>query len=439
MGRTAESRVTLRIASVGVAVVAFVLLARMAVFMVDAEQTQLSIQPGDPFRTAHSCLSAYAEAARFAAEPDRNVYEPSLYENRKISNLKVDTYHYPPPFLLLPGAMQRVTGDFVGLRAPWFVVQLGLLVFACWLVGRWLGGREGRGVWLASPLLFIAPATLFTVQMGNFQSTAFALSIIGMIALSSARVHVQALGGLALAYASISKVFPGVLVVYLVIMRRWRAVAWTAAAGIVLMLLAITVYGTRPLEDFIHYQLPRLSSGEAFPQSELPRLAASNMSFYGLLVKLRTLGLDAIDIKTGLAINSVYGLAVIALAIAVIWRRRSSVDEPESRLDALQLWLALTSLASYRSPFVGGAYGMLGTVWLSTIMIGAAATTRARIGWCVTFAILVAGSFIVPTPIHVPTTTRVALSAAFHVFMIGVNAWVCVTALSRPSRPMLRP
>jgi alpha-1,2-mannosyltransferase len=429
----------LRVASVGVAVIALVLLGRMAVFFVDAEQTQLSIQPDNPWRTGHSCLTAYAEAARFAAEPDTNIYEAKLYENRKIGGLKVDTYHYPPPFLLLPGALQRVTGGYLGLRAPWFLMQIGLLVFACWLIARWLGGDMRRGVLLASPLLFVLPSTLFTLQMSNFQPTAIALAVIGMIALSSPRSSIQALGGASLAYAAVSKVFPGILVVYLIITRRWRALAWTAVAGLALVALTLAVYGSGPFDDFLHHELPRLSSGAAFPQSEFPQVAAGNMSFYGLLVKLRTLGLDGLDRHTGLTFNSVYGLAVLALAVVVLWRRRESLEQPSGRVEQLQLWFALINLASFRSPFVGGPYGMIGTAWISVIMIGAATTTRARIGWSAVFALIAAGGFIVPTPIEVPTATRVALAALFQVSMIAVNAWVCVSALSRPSQPMLRP
>jgi alpha-1,2-mannosyltransferase len=429
----------LRIASLGVVVVALVLLGRMSVFLVDVERRELSIQPHDPWRTAHSCLTAYAEAARFAAEADRNVYEATLYTDRKISGLKVDEYHYPPPFLLLPGAMQRVTGGYLELRFPWFLMQLALLIGAAFSMRRWLGGEVGERVLLMSPLLFIAPTTLFSLQMGNFQSSAVALSIMAMIAFASQRSAVQALGGLALAFAAISKVFPGILVVYLVITRRWRALAWTAAAGLVLIGLAAAVYGLRPFEDFIRYQLPRLSSGEAFPQSELARGAAVNMSFYGLLVKLRVLGVDALDKATGLAMTSIYGLAVLALTVAVAWRRRRDLMEPALRLDALSLWFALINLASYRSPFVGGGYGQIGTVWLAVVMIGASETVRARIAWSTVLALIVVGSIVNGTPIAPPTMTQVALSAGFHAVMIGVNVWVCVAALLRPTRPMLQP
>ena len=103
----------LRWASGATAVVAVVLLFRMGVFMVDPGRTTWSIQPDDKWRREHSCLTAYTEAARLLSEGTANVYERTLYADpdRFIGGLKVDAYHYPPPFLLLPSAIQKIRGD----------------------------------------------------------------------------------------------------------------------------------------------------------------------------------------------------------------------------------------------------------------------------------------------------------------------------------------
>ncbi|HWM70349.1 MAG TPA: hypothetical protein VNO35_27495 [Steroidobacteraceae bacterium] len=62
-------------------------------------------------------MSAYFEAARFAQMGAENVYDATLYQPRHIGALKVDSYHYPPPFLLLPRALRLITTDFFQFRA----------------------------------------------------------------------------------------------------------------------------------------------------------------------------------------------------------------------------------------------------------------------------------------------------------------------------------
>ena len=409
----------IRWVSLLVGLASLVLLVRIGIFMVDVSRTELSLQPDDRWRREHSCLTAYAEAARLAAEPDRNIYDESLYEQRFIGGLKVDAYHYPPPFLLLPDALQRAGGGFLGLRPIWFVMQLGLLVGMVLAIARWLGRRE---VLLAAPLFFIAPTTLFTLQMGNFQASAVALALLGMIALASSRVVVQAAGGIALAFTTLAKVFPGVLGVVLVVTRRWRAAAWTVLAAGVLTALALAIYGTGPFDDFIHYQLPRLGNGDAFPQAERPNVVAGNQSFYGMLVKLRALGVDALDRQLGLAINSVYGAVVIGLAAAIGWFRRGVLTSPAHRVVTLYTWLAVSNLASFRSPFVGGPYGNIGTVLLAVIGIACAATARERIAWCIVYAFLVVHALILPTPLGIPSTAMVAFTFASQVIVLAINA-----------------
>ncbi|HTE56781.1 MAG TPA: glycosyltransferase family 87 protein [Kofleriaceae bacterium] len=416
--------------SAAVLLVAVVVMARLAGFMWDVERTDLSVRPNDAWRAAHSCVSAYSEAARLAAEPDRNVYRESEYLDRKMSGLKVDTYHYPPPFLLLPGALQRVSGgDLLSLRPVWFALQLALVVAAIVALARWIGGREGGLVLAVGPLFLASPNTLFTLQIGNFQLSALSLGMMAMIAFQSRRIAVQGLGGAALAFTALGKVFPGVLGVYLVMSRRWRAVLWIAAWAAVLVLVTLLVYGTRPFEDFIHYEMPRLSSGDAFPQSERPGMVANNQSIYGLTVKLRTLGLTALDRAAGLSVSSVYGILVLALAGFLAWRTRrgpaQAAAEPTARLASAELWLALLNLASFRSPFVGGAYGVVGTTWLVTLRI-AGSTRRWQIAvWGAILAAFMIGGAMMPPPTSPPPIATVWAYTGLHLLMVGVNGWVC--------------
>ena len=432
-----------RIASVVVLLAALVVLGRMAVFMADPDQTQLSIAPRDTWRVEHSCLTAYTEAARFAEEPATNIYAHELYFNgkapRHIGKLKVDAYHYPPPFLLVPGLLQEASGSYEGTRPLWFAFQLALLVGALLVVARWIGGREGEHARYASALVLIAPPTLFTLQMGNFQITAVGLALVGMIGLCSAKPTWQAAGGGLFAFAALGKVFPGVLGVYLIVTRRWRALGWVAAASLLWIALALFAYGAQPFEDFVSYQMPRLSSGEAFPQSELPRITATNYSFYGMLVKLRALGVPGLGIENGLRLNSIFGLLVIVAAGLVAWRwHRRGTDAVLPRLESVQLWLALIGLASFRSPFVGGAYGVFSTVWLVTLLLVGARTHRERAVWAALYLAFCAASWFIPTPIDTPATTTVVIALCAQLAAFAVNVFVVVRAARSIPRSVMR-
>jgi hypothetical protein len=418
----------LRIASVVVGLAALVLLVRMAVFMVDVTRTEYSIQPGDKFRVQHSCLTAYAEGARFATEPDRNIYDAKQYKGRQMNGLTVDALQYPPPFVLLPGLLLWAGGDFLGMRPLWFAMQVAVLLGMVFAFIRFLGEGERKRLVLASPLFFIAPPTLFTLQMGNFQLSAFSLAMIGMIALSSTRPLPQAAGGLALAFATLSKIYPAVLGVGLLFEKRWRAVLWTAGAGVVLCALTMVVYGTGPFSDFIHYQIPRLSAGDAFPQTELPWAITLNQSFYGWLVKLRALGIGALDRDVGYRLMSIYGIAVFVFAGALAWRRRNAAED---RALSLQMWLALLNLASFRSPFLAGAYGTIGTIWILTIALATATTVRGRIASSASFVVLCVTAAILGSPRESPSTAILMLSFLSHTLMLAVNGVILARAWRR--------
>jgi hypothetical protein len=94
----------------------------------------------------------------------------------------------------------------------------------------------------------------------------------------------------------------------------------TAASGVALLALTVTVLGPRPFADFVHQELPAISDGRAFPQSERPNVVASNQSVYGLTVRLRFLGASWLDQPMGLKVVAVYGpigLAVCGIVGAV--------------------------------------------------------------------------------------------------------------------------
>ena len=400
-------------------------IAGISVYMADPSRGGWSYMASDPFRARHSCMTAYVEALRFCEQGGVNIYQMDLYEPRTIGPFRVDSYHYPPPFLLLPALVRAVRPEMFQFRALWFALQCGVLAASVFGLARWIGGRPGAFAAAGGVLAFATPQVVYSLQQGNVQSTAIPAAAVGMLLLWRGRL---AAGAPVLAYLAAAKIFPGILLVPLAAARRWKALAATAACAAAIVVLTVALVGVRPFQDFVGHELPRISSGEAFPQAEQHAVSA-NVSIYGMTVRLRELGVSFLTRPRGLAIASVYGLLVIALAGITGWAYRPDLDDPGGRLRFLQVVLALLLLASFRSPFVG-FYGYLGAVWLIALFAAEQPSPRPLITWWIGGAGFAIVHAALPSPSTAATSAHLV---AAQVLLCAVLA-LCVAALIRAWR-----
>lgn len=361
-------------------------LLHIAPFMFDPARTGGSLLPGDDFYLHHDCATAYLRAAKLARDRVGNLYDPEHYVGRgeddpraRIGRFSVDLYEYPPPFLLAPGAALAASDDFTVLRAGWFVLELALLAAAVIALAIWLGGRDGRAALMLAPAAFASLPALATLQLGNFQLATYALALLAMLAFARDR---DRLGGALLAFAIVSKLFPGLLVVLLLARRRWRAVAWTAAFGLLYCALAALAFGLDPFRAFVSFQLPRMADGSAFPfLAGFPPATAVNHSIFGLVFKLRLAGVPGMTVGLAGALAWLYTAAVVAFA----WARGRRQAGTGGRLGEAILWLLLLQLGALRSPFLPDVYALVLPAWLLVLLAIRAARPVARaacaVGW----------------------------------------------------------
>ena len=421
---------------------------RLSGFMLDATRSDLSVFPKRKFFREHACLTSYTEAARFAAE-GLNIYEvqryvdipkPGEYKDRYIGPISVDIYQYPPTFLILPYPAFAAGLDFFTIRRIWFFIQAAVFFAGVVLLARWISGPAAIATLLLMPLLWIAQTTRLTLQVGNFQLFAFAAAVLAMIAFDRGR---NLAGGLSLGFVSAAKIFPGVLGLVLMGMRQWKAVISTIAWSVALTLLAWMLVGSKPFTDFVTFQLPRIQSGEAFFWIEGdPTIPPINESVYGLVTKLRALGLPMTGQLAAKRVSSAYALVVFLLAGFAAWRLNklgsSGIASDVLRMRQAQVWLALLSLASFRSPFVPDAYGFIGTIWLLTL-IAAERRWRGYVwvvfgGAMVAFSVVFDGSLPTPVP-----TWIILLTLAIQLAAFGLNVAVAIGAAQGSALPSERP
>jgi hypothetical protein len=421
---------TFRLAFAAGAVAVLVQLGVLSAFIIDPHVSQWTGSLARPWQSAHSCVSAYWTAARQAAlAPDlyheplyRPVIAPTVARQPNLGPFFVDVFEYPPTFLPLPRLLAVAAPDFWGFRRLWFALNLAGVVIGLVAIARRVDAALGtHSVWL-TPWALAAPSAIGTLQAGNVQLLFLVLSAVAMLLFERRR---PALGGLLLGYAIASKLYPGVLVLFLLLRGDWRAVAWTAAAGAALTLATLADVGWTPFAAFLEH-LPKILSGEAFPGLFRPPSIAINASVPGLAFKLGLFGVPGMGFGAAQVVGWIYTAVLVA---AVGWFARRARDR---RLDPL-VWIAILILATLRSPFLPG-YGAFPALWLATLVIAAAGARRgirvaAAILWVVaaaqvgqgavpplanalitfghTAALLVLALFIVPRLGRAPQTVAV--------------------------------
>jgi hypothetical protein len=364
-------------------------LARLCVFIVNPAAVGYAIGPsrGQGLTIKHSCVSAYFVAARSVTTVP-NVYEYELYsfpaesptavrKPRPIEMFNIDAYEYPPPFLLLPRTLAILTPEFLRFRMVWFALNGAVMVIGLLVVVRMLGPVAGTRALLLSPLVLASDLTISTLQIGNLQAIVFSLAMIAMVLLAQRR---YAAGGALLAFATVSKLFPGLLLVYLLVRREWRALAWTTGLIAALVVVSLLDTGWAPYNAFLHH-LPRLLGGEAFPAFRNPGSIAKNYSVPGMVFKLGLFGLPGASFGAMKIVGWIYTLIVLAATIVVARRTLNREQEPLA-------WLTILILASLRSPFLPG-YAVIPVLWLLTLLAATVApTVRMLCGVLLAWAVL---------------------------------------------------
>ncbi|HKE19710.1 MAG TPA: glycosyltransferase family 87 protein [Kofleriaceae bacterium] len=440
--RAACSRALLIVSGLA-AIAALVQVARLAVFMVAPSQVAYSSIPWSAWETQHSCLSAYFVAARSVDETP-SVYDDSLYslpgdpsaprQARMMDRFRVDPYEYPPPFLLLPRALRLVVPDFLGNRMLWFALNVGGILMATLVVARRLGPAAGTRALLLSPLLWAALPTASVLQKGNVQGLIIAMSVVAMVLFDRRRF---AAGGALLAFATLSKLFPGVLLVYLLVRRQWRALAWTSAWSAAFLLVTLIDVGWSPFASFLDH-LPGLVGGEAFPAFRQPRAIAINYSLPGLAFKLGLFGVPGMGFAVAKIIGWIYTLILVLVTVLAALREPREGREP-------LLWLTIALLATLRSPFLPQAYAAFPSLWLlvllPAVVPGGRTLLLALLAWVALNAFIPVDSGLAPRLVAVISTLPQAVTVAVGAAALLVS-WPRSGSLS-PARlglpPLVRP
>lgn len=414
------------------ALLTIVQIARLSTHKSDPT-TSWWILTADEAFTEHECGTAYFHAVELHDRGEQNIYLADHYPilNRNISphteieGLRVeDAYQYPPQFLLLPKLILTITHHYPTIRIIWFSLQFIGIVAVFLILAHWVGGITGRWMAMLAPLVIVSPSALYAYQYTQFHFIAIALAIAGMLAFEKKR---NALGGALLAFAILGKIFPGFLLILLLIEKRWKPLIWTALFGIAFTLTTLAIFGSVPFSAFISYQLPRLQSFAAFafldtwPEMRF-MLISLNFSPYGQIVRLGEMGIPGMTTTVASGLNSLSTLILIGLAIFASRHLRS-------RVNRVQIWLAIVGFASMMSPAAWADYIHLPALWLLTTFAAESKDNRKLAVWlgvCWIFFYFQVGTVPLGT---IPNITY-TLSTINFILLFGLMVWVI---LRRPN------
>lgn len=234
-------------------------------------------------------------------------------------------FKFPPfsaVFLLLLVRDGIQDGDFIVVWILQIAIYLATALFAV------------RTLRPAAAWPFAALAAVLALNFEPFFETLWRLQLetpilllllLGLYGMQRGR---DALAGAALGVAVMLKIYPGMLLLYLLLRRRWRAVGWCLGAMVAIQLLSLAVFGLS--ENFVY--LFRILPGML---GEAPLLDAENLGLGRYVQSLLGAGPGA-----AAWITRLLALALAGASVAAVLRRGEPSDEP--RRTALEFGLFVT-------------------------------------------------------------------------------------------------
>jgi hypothetical protein len=235
--RLLRERRTQRIAIL--AVLAIVLAVRLGQFVVYSTQIQWGYDFSAYWAAAANVLTGNPI---YSAEQLAGTYSPQQQY----------LYLYPPFFAVAMTPFAAVFDDYRVANWVWAGIGALLVVATVRLVDRSERITSGRDGWLLVGAAFAFPPVVGELVMGNVHLLLLALFAGSWAALRrpDAGRSAAILAGVLIGIATLIKIFPAVLILWLVLRRRWTSAFAAVAAMSVLVIATLPVIGLQPWLDY---------------------------------------------------------------------------------------------------------------------------------------------------------------------------------------------
>lgn len=213
---------------------------------------QFVAMAADPFWAAD--FAAYWTAGRHLLD-GQPIYSDLQLAGPYTPEGLVGFLYAPPPALVFAAIAFVVPASYQA--AAWVWVAIGAACLALSVIGVARAERLDRTLDLALPtiatllvLAFVFPPVLGEITVGNVHLQLLGLLSLAWLALRRNDRTGDAVAGLAIGAATIVKIFPGLLIVWLLARGRWRPAAWSMGAVVGLALASVPFVGLQSWLDF---------------------------------------------------------------------------------------------------------------------------------------------------------------------------------------------
>jgi len=194
---------------------------------------------GDSIYQAHQLAGPYAPQEQFLY-----LYPPPLAAFALL-------FHQPWSLwnLLAPGDYRAAAWAWAALGAVVLLTTVMAIARAEGLVDR-IRNATGLGPWLLVAAAIGFPPVIGELVLGNVHLVLLGLLGLAWLGIRGGTVRGEQVAGLAIGVAAVIKVFPGILLLWLLLTRRWQGAAFVVVGVVATTLLTLPFTGIQPWLDY---------------------------------------------------------------------------------------------------------------------------------------------------------------------------------------------
>jgi hypothetical protein len=159
-------------------------------------------------------------------------------------------YLYPPPIAVAFAPLAGLGADYHDAAWPWLVVRALVAIAALVVLLRYIGMKRGEVV-VVTVAVMALPAVTWDLIMGNVNLLLMAMLAVAWLGVRSGKVDGETTAGVMIGLAALIKVFPALLIVWLLLTRRIRAALVSAVVIIGVALATLPVVGISGWTDYL--------------------------------------------------------------------------------------------------------------------------------------------------------------------------------------------